>query len=1069
MISSHAYGHEGFFFKPFVQPKLTINQPNDIYEREADAVAEKVMRMPANETKPAFFKPISLPITPIQRKCAACEDEEKLQRKEDEDEEQHIQLKSSKDLDIHRKCDHCEVEEKLQMKGESSAIDGVAAPPIVHDVINSVGQPLDRAARNFMESRLGYDFGNVQIHNDSLAHQSSKQINALAYTHSNHIVFGGGQYLPHTSAGKQLLAHELTHVVQQKNMQWRIQKDDSEEETPNTEVKAEYDPENVIALFLNKLAEDAVTDDPDADVDAGIDVDSDADVKADDDTDSIFGSDTEANPEMDDATGWLGTGTQALRKKLLVEIELMKLGNNSSYRQSVIDKFFVVNDNGEELYLKDVKTNINTISKGEGETLNSMDQSIKWEAKLDENSFIDNWFIIDQNAADAFPESAWKIVFPLVAPPGYMFDYLNNGFYQNQKNYFADSGIVSQDMSYNGLPVSYVPSLSLSSYSLVKNPLVSKLSTMPTREWIYHTFILPEEDKLHTEVMKQFTRDFVPYVSFNFQSDVYNKWVEASKFRWIHFDTLSISTFRQQYPTGLHNIEQFYSFNYKGVGSGLGIKLVGASKGINTVGTSPFLVLSLLSEASHKVAPENLNKVIGKAYADFQVSLTNAGDRIAHLSPNLRLMDAIEWSITKGFAEESITALLENLDTILLNILEEFIKDKAVKKAIMTGVGLLGPWGRAISLIYNIWEFFDDAKDKIELALLIKSFIDILDEARAADSVIKLQQSAAKLAQAYETTFQILIQKLGGKLLGKLSAAAAKKFKDKSKSKGKLPQAQRAKLLDDTYQQDDARAMDPIHLKAEVETALESPTVRSHERDYDRAVTIGNSHTWKRIRGTNTWCRSSAKCTIGHLDPELESELNKKADTEVPKGPADTEEMGQQLTDDLGLSPPVTRQTINVSQSVADAIGGGFVSKTGEPLKVDMTVQFHRDASDVRQATDQTGKDFQSAHHVPSSVGNKLPDSAGYSRRGAVTVLLPPATHRAFDDYWKRESIKLRQAGVSTVTVAAFREIMDEAIAQTPGITNKARGAMRMVITTEFRDLGLNDTDVVELPYSNIR
>jgi len=68
-----------------------------------------------------------------------------------------------------------------------------------------------------MESRFGHEFGNVQIHDDSLAHQSAKEINALAYTHGNHIAFKEGQYQPHSPSGKQLLAHELAHVVQSAN------------------------------------------------------------------------------------------------------------------------------------------------------------------------------------------------------------------------------------------------------------------------------------------------------------------------------------------------------------------------------------------------------------------------------------------------------------------------------------------------------------------------------------------------------------------------------------------------------------------------------------------------------------------------------------------------------------------------------------------------------------------------------------------------------------------------------------------------------------------------------------
>src|SRR4030095_10530659 len=74
------------FFRPFIQPKLTINQPNDIYEQQADAMAERVMRMPMNEQ--SFFSPKPVGIPELQRKCAKCEEEEKkLQRKQSRNDE----------------------------------------------------------------------------------------------------------------------------------------------------------------------------------------------------------------------------------------------------------------------------------------------------------------------------------------------------------------------------------------------------------------------------------------------------------------------------------------------------------------------------------------------------------------------------------------------------------------------------------------------------------------------------------------------------------------------------------------------------------------------------------------------------------------------------------------------------------------------------------------------------------------------------------------------------------------------------------------------------------------------
>ncbi len=89
-------------------------------------------------------------------------------------------------------------------------------PPVVRHVLRSPGQPLDAAARAFFEPRLGHDFSKVRVHTDAEAAESARAVNALAYTVGRDVVFGTGQYMPATAEGKRLLAHELTHVVQQR-------------------------------------------------------------------------------------------------------------------------------------------------------------------------------------------------------------------------------------------------------------------------------------------------------------------------------------------------------------------------------------------------------------------------------------------------------------------------------------------------------------------------------------------------------------------------------------------------------------------------------------------------------------------------------------------------------------------------------------------------------------------------------------------------------------------------------------------------------------------------------------
>jgi hypothetical protein len=119
---------------------------------------------------------------------------------------------------LQRKCADCE-EEELQRNGlqrqELGAAANDVAPPVVHEVLGSPGAPMDSGTRQFMETGFGQNFSDVRLHTDTRAAESARAVNALAYTVGHDIVFAGGQYAPENVQGKRLLAHELTHVVQQ--------------------------------------------------------------------------------------------------------------------------------------------------------------------------------------------------------------------------------------------------------------------------------------------------------------------------------------------------------------------------------------------------------------------------------------------------------------------------------------------------------------------------------------------------------------------------------------------------------------------------------------------------------------------------------------------------------------------------------------------------------------------------------------------------------------------------------------------------------------------------------------
>lgn len=163
-----------------VQAKLTVGAADDPYEKEADNVADKVMRMPDQNF--------------VQLKCAHCEEEEKKQ----------VQRKELSDT----------ITPLIQTKGEGNVTVSDAVSNEL-GAAGSSGYPIENSTRSFMQSRFGADFSTVRIHTGSKAIQMSRDLRAKAFTTGNNVYFNEGQYQPGSDSGKRLLAHELTHVIQQ--------------------------------------------------------------------------------------------------------------------------------------------------------------------------------------------------------------------------------------------------------------------------------------------------------------------------------------------------------------------------------------------------------------------------------------------------------------------------------------------------------------------------------------------------------------------------------------------------------------------------------------------------------------------------------------------------------------------------------------------------------------------------------------------------------------------------------------------------------------------------------------
>ncbi|MFN3331514.1 MAG: DUF4157 domain-containing protein, partial [Caldilinea sp.] len=171
-----------------MQPKLVIHQPGDPFEREADHAAEAVMT--GGKPRVAVTSATVLPETPptaLQRD-AGCN---------------NIPETPPTALQRDAGCNN------IAAHSDSDVAQ------IVDQVLQNPGQRLEPSAQQWMEQRFGHNFGRVRVHDDAQAHRAAQVVNARAYTVDADVVFAAGQYAPGTQEGRRLLAHELTHVLQQ--------------------------------------------------------------------------------------------------------------------------------------------------------------------------------------------------------------------------------------------------------------------------------------------------------------------------------------------------------------------------------------------------------------------------------------------------------------------------------------------------------------------------------------------------------------------------------------------------------------------------------------------------------------------------------------------------------------------------------------------------------------------------------------------------------------------------------------------------------------------------------------
>jgi hypothetical protein len=220
-----AYGNRAV--TNLIQPKLKVGPVSDKYEQEADRMADQVLRMPSRrpavQRQPLDEDEELLQGKPLVQRQPLDEDEELLQGKplvqrQPLDEDEELQMKPL----IHPKRTPTWSNSPSPIVNRQSSIanptGGFETNSNFERRLSSAkgsGRPLPDQLRADFEPKFGVDFGNVRVHTDSSANQLNRQINAQAFTHGSDIYFGAGKYNPGSTAGKRLVAHELTHTVQQ--------------------------------------------------------------------------------------------------------------------------------------------------------------------------------------------------------------------------------------------------------------------------------------------------------------------------------------------------------------------------------------------------------------------------------------------------------------------------------------------------------------------------------------------------------------------------------------------------------------------------------------------------------------------------------------------------------------------------------------------------------------------------------------------------------------------------------------------------------------------------------------
>lgn len=865
---------------------------------------------------------------------------------------------------------------RVRQSVDASAADVLAVPASVDRVLGEPGVPLPPPVRRHMEQRFDSDFSRVRVHTDGAAQQSAREVSARAYTVGQHIVFGQRQYTPETVGGKRLLAHELTHTLQQSGAEHnagplrmsRLQRqgEDSQSDEAGSGVgeivSVIIDPRSHRTHFHaqgGKVFNGQVTR-----LASGLT-----------DGDYLLKRATSKDPlrtwDIFNADG------TPFRGGLEFEVTLEGVRFDAlTYASSVQLKVA----NGLLPELVDIAARIKAIADEVSKSLVNDKEELAILKLLDD--------IPSEQTADFVRAlRAAKVgEVPLLE--------------RLDKDIDGDNNIALHQR------------LSRLKLQAGGSKTAAALADAPTLAW--------------HDVMGFFEQKAVFSVTAS----------GNAKYRIRYLGGIS---------SGLYSSPEYSEVKSMGRKDRLNIM----TGGIEVDADQPIIVHDYDNDRKVVLTAEDL---IAYQHAGVRKFLQDIGT-IASLATPVGAETVSARVLAYGVQIATVATVI--VDENKLNIRKWFPN-----------------WGPAII----------DASEKIKIALAIvgvaqlvqggwKLFANLrrLRAARAAMDAKAVASGIEELALAEKQAAQLegnadkLLNEadLARKELGLVDESVQGIREAKGGAKPEVssggaivaPPGAKTRIIEAAIAKGDFAGEFSALANRELSNAAENPSRLRPARHSGYSVEIsidGTDHTLAR-NAAGTWCLFSSApkgcgaITVAKTVDDLFADIGREVGTTKAVRIGD-------------------RARVDIAAAVADAKQAGFVGAAGEPVAVDLVVQPHSAASEVRDAIGVSGKDVQSAHHAPTSA---IRDQTGYSREGALTVLLPRATHRAFDDYWKSWSIAQVKSGKTTTTVEHFIAVVDQAIQQTPNIDIKTKGAMSWLLQNEFyRDLGLKPSDVIRLPYS---